>query len=89
VSKTKARIFDMARRITILEVSAHCSDLCSVVASNADGDTIQAGDGYVPDFMPGQHYGDAVTLKIDVATGKILNWKAPTDAQIMRDLEGM
>ena len=79
----------MARKITILEVSAKCSDLCSVVATNAKGDTIQAGDGYVPGFMPGEHYGDYVILHIDVETGRILNWKTPTDAQIMRDLEGM
>jgi hypothetical protein len=79
----------MPRKITIIEISAKCSDLCSVVATNAAGDTIQTGDGYVPDFMPDEHYGDYVMLTIEVATGKILNWRAPTDAQIMRDLEGM
>lgn len=77
------------RRITILEMTAKCSDLCSMVASNEAGDTIFAGDGYVPDFMPDEHYGDYVILKIEVATGKILNWRAPTDAEILRDLEGM
>ena len=79
----------MRREITILEVTAKCSDLCSVVATNAAGDTIQAGDGYVPAFMPGEHYGDYVILEIEVATGKILNWKPPTDAQIRTGLEGM
>ena len=79
----------MARKITRLEISAKCSDLCSVVATNEAGDTILAGDGYVPDFMPDQHYGDYVMLEIDVETGKILNWKTPTDAEILRDIEGM
>jgi len=33
-------------------------------------------DGYVPGFMPGEHYGDYIELDIDVKTGKILNWTA-------------
>lgn len=31
-------------------------------------------EGYVPGFMPGDHYGDYVELEIDLDTGKILNW---------------
>ena len=80
----------MARQIKTLSITAKCSDLCSVVAEDGEGGTIFAGDGYVPDFMPGEHYGDYVMLEIDVATGKILNWTPPaSDAVILRDLEGM
>ena len=32
-------------------------------------------EGYVPNFMPGQHYGDYVMLDIDIDTGQITNWK--------------
>ena len=39
-------------------------------------------DGYVPDFMPGEHYGDYVILDIDLDTGMVTNWKKPTAAQI-------
>ena len=39
-------------------------------------------DGYVPDFMPGEHYGDYVILNIDIDTGQILNWKQPTAEEI-------
>lgn len=39
-------------------------------------------DGYVPDFMPGQHYGDYVMLDIDLDTGQVTNWKTPTPEQI-------
>jgi hypothetical protein len=39
-------------------------------------------DGYVPDFMPGEHYGDYVILDIDIDTGQITNWKKPTAGQI-------
>ena len=40
------------------------------------------GDGYVPGFMPGEHYGDYVFLDIDIDTGKITNWKAPDAGDI-------
>lgn len=65
----------MPKTITI---SAKCSDLFS--ASLDDG---REYDGYVPDFFPGEHYGDYVELEIELATGKILNWKVPTE----KDLE--
>ena len=48
----------MTRKITTLTVSAKCSDLCNVYAQDADGIVIAEGDGYVPDFMPDEHYGD-------------------------------
>lgn len=35
-------------------------------------------DGYVPGFMPGEHFGDYIILDIDLDTGQIKNWKAPT-----------
>lgn len=31
-------------------------------------------DDYVPQFMPGEHFGDYLILDIDIDTGKILNW---------------
>lgn len=34
-------------------------------------------EGYVPGFMPGEHYGDYLILNIDLETGMILNWKVP------------
>lgn len=59
---------------TILEVTAKCSDLWSHRVINDTG--VQSEySGYVPSFMPGEHYGDYVCLEIDPYTGKILNWK--------------
>lgn len=47
---------------------------------DADGAVIwEQDDGYVPCFMPGDHYGDYVILDIDVATGRVLNWRSPDD----------
>jgi hypothetical protein len=39
-------------------------------------------DGYVPSFMPGEHYGDYVILEIDIDSGVIKNWKKPSAEDI-------
>ena len=36
----------------------------------------------MPDFMPGEHYGEYVILDIDLDTGMVTNWTKPTAAQI-------
>ena len=53
----------------------------SLVDQNDEG-IYDQDDGYVPGFMPGEHFGDYVILDIELDTGKILNWKAPTSKQI-------
>ena len=63
----------------------HCkvSDRFTYAIDDEHGDEIYSqDDGYVPDFMPGAHYGDYVILDIDLDTGTITNWKKPTAAQI-------
>lgn len=45
-------------------------------------------DGYVPDFMPGNHYGDYVILNIDLDTGMVTNWKTPTREQVEKFIGG-
>lgn len=39
-------------------------------------------EGYVPGFMPGDHYGDYLILDIDIDTGLIVNWKKPTREKV-------
>ena len=34
-------------------------------------------EGYVPAFMPGQHFGDYLRLDINIDTGQITNWVKP------------
>lgn len=63
---------------TTVRVVAKCSDLCFVKLMDKDGNAIAQYDGYVPDFMPGEHYGDYIELDIDLKTGVILNWKRPS-----------
>jgi hypothetical protein len=57
-----------------VSICAKCSDLCFTEVKTKGGTLLAAKDGYVPEFMPGEHYGDYVILDIDIATGKILNW---------------
>lgn len=54
-----------------------CADL-----KDQDGDSLRDYEGYVPEFMPGNHSGDYLILDIDIETGKILNWNVPTKEQI-------
>lgn len=59
-----------------IKISAKCSDMFN---AQYDG---KSYSGYVPDWMPGEHYGDYVNLEIDLETGKILDWKKPTKTQL-------
>ena len=69
-------------KVTSIFVTAKCSDLCNVQFFNEDGTKVGESNGYVPDFMPEEHWGDYVELEIEVATGKILNWKVPTQKEL-------
>lgn len=62
----------------VMRINAKCSDMFSAVFANENGEDVADYNGYVPDFMPGQHYGDYVDLDIDLKTGQILNWKTPS-----------
>lgn len=50
--------------------------------TDSDGQVLKDYEGYVPEFMPGQHYGDYLILDIDIDTGHITNWKQPESEQI-------
>jgi hypothetical protein len=41
-----------------------------------NGAEVAEYEGYVPSFMPEDHFGDYVQLEIDLDTGQILNWNA-------------
>lgn len=66
----------------IIKFCAKCSDMFSATIHDKDGKKLFEYDGYVPDFFPDEHYGDYVILDIDLETGKILNWKKPTQEDI-------
>jgi len=64
-----------------LQICCKVSDRFSATLKE-DGKILKDYDGYVPSFMPGDHYGDYIQLEIDINTGQILNWKKPTEEQI-------
>ncbi len=70
----------------VLRVSAKCSDMFNAqLLPGVGGEPVSEYDGYVPGWFPNpnaEHYGDYVTLEIDVATGQILNWKTPTVGEV-------
>lgn len=78
----------MTKPAKTISISAKCSDCCAASIQDEDGDELFDGHGYVPDFMPGEHFGDYIMLDIDLATGKILNWKAPSEETIQAWIEG-
>ena len=61
----------------ILHISAKCSDLFSGTLQEM-GQPHRNYDGYVPSFLTTDGDEDYVSLSIDVDTGKILNWKRPS-----------
>jgi len=73
--------------ITTTVICAKCSDMFSARAFNAAGGDEGEYTGYVPAFMPGEHCGDYVELTIDVNTGRIVNWRKPSQVA-MREVFG-
>lgn len=71
----------MAKAATI-EISGKTADLFTAILYDSEGHRLGEYSGYVPDFFPGEHYGDYIKLDIELATGKILNWKPPTQEQL-------
>ncbi len=64
------------------ELRIYCKVVDNFTASLHDQDGAEIccqQDGYVPSFMPGQHYGDYVILNIDIDTGQVTNWARSAD----------
>jgi hypothetical protein len=70
-----------------LKIHCNVADMFTAEIVDADGKVLGGqNDGYVPDFMPGQHYGDYVILDIDLDSGMVTNWRAPKPEQIQEFL---
>lgn len=68
--------------VTELRTYMKVRDQVCATMHGAQGEEVGAYTGYVPDFFPGEHYGDYLLLNIDLETGQIKNWKKPTAADI-------
>ena len=67
----------------VLSIHLKISDMFSANLLSDKGEIIhEQEEGYVPSFMPGDHYGDYLILDIDIDTGVVLNWKKPSPEQI-------
>ena len=67
----------------VLKMHLKVCDMFTATLVDQDGEEIfEQDDGYVPGFMPGDHYGDYVILDIDINTGQVLNRKQPTEEQL-------
>ena len=79
-----------------VDVEAKTLSICCKVCDNftasikdAEGEELGGqDDGYVPGFMPGQHYGDYLILDIDLDTGQVTNWKTPKPEDIAAFIRG-
>ena len=71
----------------VLKLHLKVSDCFDAQLVDQNGEVVKEYEGYVPKFMPGEHYGDYVILDIDVDTGKILNWKVPTAEQLQNFMD--
>jgi hypothetical protein len=68
--------------IKTIRLCAKTSDRCNISFIDENGEGVGTRDDYVPDYFPEEHYGDYIEFEIDVKTGQILNWKAPTQKQL-------
>lgn len=66
----------------ILRIYTKVCDEFSADLLDDQGRVLKDYEGYVPEFMPGDHYGDYIILRIDIENGQILNWDVPTKKQI-------
>ena len=65
-----------------------CDEFTAHIYSQ-DGEELGGQEaGYVPSFMPGEHFGDYLILDIDLDTGQVTNWSPPTKEQIMKFIKG-
>ena len=71
----------------VLKLHLKVADGFCASLESATGTELKDYEGYVPGFMPADHYGDYVILDIDIDTGQILNWKQPTKEEIEEFLE--
>lgn len=62
-----------------LSICCKVTDRLAATLYDQDGQEIYSQDeGYVPGFMPGDHFGDYIMLDIDIDTGQIVNWNKTT-----------
>lgn len=75
--------------VTELHLCIKVRDQFAAGLKGAQGEEVGSYEGYVPDFFPGEHYGDHLILNIDLETGQIKNWKKPVAADIEKMIDAI
>jgi len=73
--------------IKTIKLCGKTSDLCHITFLDEKNVKVGERDNYVPDYFPEEHYADYIEFDIDVKTGQILNWKAPTQKQLKDSIQ--
>ncbi|AIC20609.1 hypothetical protein EY04_17365 [Pseudomonas chlororaphis] len=68
--------------VTELRLHIKVCDSFAAGLQDAQGTEVGSYEGYVPDFFPGEHFGDYLILNIDLETGQIKNWRKPKASDI-------
>ena len=74
--------------VKLLKIFIKVCDEFMATLESSTGTLLCNYDGYVPDFMPGEHDGDYLILDIDIDTGQIVNWIKPSPEQIQDLING-
>lgn len=79
------------QKISVSTVSVHvkvCDRGCYDFKTPTGTIIKSLNEDYVPSFFPGDHYGDYLILDIDLSTGQIVNWKAPSSDELKEIING-
>jgi hypothetical protein len=71
-------------QVESVTVHAKVCDSGVYVLKDKEGREIAERADYVPEFFPGEHFGDYLTLNINLETGQIMNWKKPDPALVAK-----
>ncbi len=71
-----------------LSIHMKCCDTFECQIIDQDGQILKQYEGYVPKFMPGEHWGDYLILDIDLNTGQITNWKKLDASDVEEFIKG-
>jgi hypothetical protein len=73
--------------IRTLKISMKVRDTFQCKLKDENDNIILNYEGYVPDFMPDDHFGDYIYLNIDIETGQILNWYKPSAQELSKFIQ--
>jgi hypothetical protein len=68
-------------QVKMIEILGHCRDCFSADLYDENNVCVFEYSGYVPRIIPNSGEDD-IRLKIDLETGKILNWKPPSQEEM-------